>query len=252
MAGQFIGINKTEFVNPGEPRIKFWVPELDYHQAEATVRCAYNSHLKKATNPLDIHTPIPPLNNLKGPRIHTASKLDYDSLKPFFCWLPADLIKKTFENSTQFGAIAKSEHGNLFKRFNSPHPAMNVNRLDNNLLMDKVSSSVPAIDGRFTDAYVFITRKSHLIHVDYISPKRNFLQTLQGFITKWGAPKRVIGDSAPSHYAHQVIAYLQMLRIPIWTSEPYYQHQNPFERQYQTFKRIVNQTMDRTNSPPQM
>ena len=98
--------------------------------------------------------------------------------------MPLDLIKKTFENSTQYGAIAKSEHGNLFKHFNSPHPAMNVNRLDNDLLMDKISSSVPAIDSGFTEAYVFITRKSHLIHVDYISPKRNFLQTLQGFITK--------------------------------------------------------------------
>ena len=78
------------------------------------------------------------------------------------------------------------------------------------------------------------------------------MKTLQGFITKWGAPKRVIGNSAPSHYAHQVIDYLRMLWIPIWTSKPYYQHQNPFERRYQTFKRIVNQTMDRTNSPPQM
>ena len=112
--------------------------------------------MKKATNPLDIHTPVPSLNNLKGPRIHTASKLDYDSLKPFFCWLPLDLIKKKFENSTQYGAIAKSQHGNLFKQFNSPHPAMNVNQLDDNFLMDKISSSVPAIDGGFTEAYVFI------------------------------------------------------------------------------------------------
>ena len=111
MTGQFIGVNKTEFVNPDEPRIK----ELDYHQAEATARCAYNSHLKKATDPLDIHTPIPSLNNLKGPWIHTASSLDYYSLKPFFCWLPTNLIKKTFENSTQYGALAKSEHENLFK-----------------------------------------------------------------------------------------------------------------------------------------
>ena len=108
---------------------------------------------------MDIHTPIPPLNNLKGPRIHTASKLDYDSLKPFFCWLPTNLIKKTFKNSTQYGALAKSEYGNLFKRFNSPNAAMNVNRLNDDLLMDKVSSSVPAIDRGFTDVYVFITRK---------------------------------------------------------------------------------------------
>merc|ERR1711884_860268 len=28
MVGQFISVNKTEFMNPNEPRIKFWIPEL--------------------------------------------------------------------------------------------------------------------------------------------------------------------------------------------------------------------------------
>ena len=40
-----------------------------------------------------------------------------------------------------------------------------------------------------------------------------------------------------------------MLWIGYWWSEPYYQHQNMFERRYQTFKRTVNRLMDRTGSP---
>ena len=62
----------------------------------------------------------------------------------------------------------------------------------------------------------------------------------------------MIGDIASSHYSHQVLDYLRMLWIQIWTSEPCYQHQNPFERRYQTFKRIVNRTMDRTGTPPHL
>ena len=54
------------------------------------------------------------------------------------------------------------------------------------------------------------------------------------------------------HYGHQVLDYLRMLWIQIWTSEPHYQHQNPFERRYQTFKRIVSRTMDRTGCPPHL
>ena len=91
-----------------------------------------------------------------------------------------------------------------------------------------------------------------MVHPEHITSNRTFLQALQGFITTWGAPKRVIGDSASCHYGHQVLDYLRMLWIQIWTSEPYYQHQNPFERRYQTFKRIVNRTMDRTGCPPHL
>ena len=84
---------------------------------------------------------------LFGPREHTPSPIDYEILKPFFCWLPTKLIKKTFENSTQYGTLPQSEHGNLFQRFRSPHPAMNVSRLNDDLLMDKIQSNTPAING---------------------------------------------------------------------------------------------------------
>ena len=46
--------------------------------------------------------------------------------------------------------------------------------------------------------------------------------------------------------------YLRLLWIGWWCSEPYYKHQNMFERRYQTFKRLVNRTMDRTGTPPEL
>eukprot|EP00536_Pseudo-nitzschia_multiseries_P019495 jgi/Psemu1/61010/gm1.61010_g len=43
-----------------------------------------------------------------------------------------------------------------------------------------------------------------------------------------------------------------MLWIGLWQSEAYHQHQNLFERRYQTFKRAVNRSMDRTGTPPHL
>ena len=253
MIGQFIGVNQAEFKNPDEPIVRFWIPETDYQRAEIVARCSYGAKRTKAkrTKTVEIKDDST-LHRLSGPRVHTPSPVDYELLKPFFCWLPTNLIKKTFENSTQYGTLPQSDHGNLFQRFKSPHPAMNVNRLNDDLLMDKIQSNTPALNGGFSHAYIFICRKSHLIHPEHITPTRPFIQALQGFVTTWGAPNRVIGDSASSHYSHQVLDYLRMLWIQIWTSEPYYQHQNPFERRYQTFKRIVNRTMDRTGTPPHL
>ena len=98
---------------------------------------------------------------------------------------------------------------------------MNVGRLNDDLLMDTIQSKTPAIDGGFTGAYIFIGRKSKIIYPKHITPKRKFIQALQGFVTTWGAPNRLIGDSALSHYGHQVLDYFRMLWIKIWISEPY-------------------------------
>ena len=38
LAGQFIGVNKTEFHNPNEPKYRFWIPEIEYHRAEIVAR----------------------------------------------------------------------------------------------------------------------------------------------------------------------------------------------------------------------
>lgn len=57
---------------------------------------------------------------------HHTSKASpsYDALHPYFAYLPTDIIKKTFENTTQYG---KTTVSTLLKwNFHSPHPALNV------------------------------------------------------------------------------------------------------------------------------
>ena len=51
---------------------------------------------------------------------------DYKSFIPNFAWCYADIIKKTFAATTQYARIPMSTH--LTKHFNSPFPALNVQR----------------------------------------------------------------------------------------------------------------------------
>ena len=70
-----------------------------------------------------------PIINGMQPREHTPSDIDFESMQPYFSWITTDVIKKTFQNSTQYGFMPSSSCGNLFKRWKSPNPAMNVFRL---------------------------------------------------------------------------------------------------------------------------
>jgi hypothetical protein len=49
---------------------------------------------------------------------------DYDALRPRFAWLPTDIIKKTFEVTTQYAWMPLNTV--LRKHFKSPNPAVNV------------------------------------------------------------------------------------------------------------------------------
>ena len=257
--GEYIGANVTEVGNPQDvssqaPNIEFWIDDREYRKHETVARCMYDAQRGQPTDYdaslLQVHE-----RNFVAtgePRTHIPTKMDYESLKPFFAWIPTHMIKKTFQNSTQYGYAPSSPDGNLFKRWHSPNPALNVFRLQDDLLTDKVYSNTPAIEGGFTEAQIFIGRKSHIIHPESISKTKPFLKCLQNFVRKWGAPIRLLADHIKYHASFRVLDYLRILWIGLWFSEAYYQHQNPFERRYQTFKRITNRTMDRTNTPPEL
>ena len=69
---------------------------------------------------------------------------DYESLRPYFAFLPVDRIKKTFERTTQ---LARMPAGTRLKwRFRSPYPALNVDRRNEPVATDTVFSDTPAVD----------------------------------------------------------------------------------------------------------
>ena len=267
--GDYIGVHAAETMNhvtihdntsPEDPivpaYVEPWMDEMQYQHFETIARCVHASKTRSQTkedktmkaNPQEGTTIIAS----QKPRTHQASEMDYDKLKPYFAWIPTKMIKNTFSNSTQYGFNPVSPEGNLFKRWKSPNPAMNVFRLQDDILTDKVHSNTASVDGSYKTAQVFFGRKSHIIQIEPISKEITFLRCLQNFVRTWGAPLRMIADHIAYHSSFQVLDYLRMFCIQLWFSEAYYQHQNPFERRYQTFKRIVNRTMDRSGSPPEL
>jgi len=69
---------------------------------------------------------------------------NYKSLCPYFGWLPTDIVKLTFRNTTQFARTTVSTI--LKKHYKSPYPAMNVLRRDEPVATDTVYSDTPAIN----------------------------------------------------------------------------------------------------------
>ena len=210
----------------------FWINQHEYTKAETIARCikATTPNIKKDIvrefHAYESNTSI----HSNKPRIHIPEKRDWESLKPYFTWIPTKLIEPTFKHSTQYGYMPASPDGNLFKRWHSPNPAMNVFRINNNLLTDKVYSDTAAMDSGHTEAQIFFGRQSHIIHVEPISKEHPFLSCLQNFVRKWGAPRQLLGDHAGNQSSSKVMDYLCILWIGFWCSEAYYQHQNMFER----------------------
>ena len=244
--GDYIGANSTDINQAPD----FWIHDNTYKRNEYVSRCVHLTRTRSHSRTNDSNEDEVLAN--QNPRTHEPTEQDYKAMKPYFAWMPTNIIKATFQNSTQYGFMPTSEEGNLFKRWKSPNPAMNVFRMQDDLLTDKIHSNTPSVEGGFTATQLYFGRKSHIIHPEPLSRKYTFLRGLQNFVTKWGAPLKLLADHINYHASFQVLDYLRMLWIPFWFSEAYYQHQNPFERRFQTFKRIVNRTMDRTGTPPEL
>jgi hypothetical protein len=93
-----------------------------------------------------------------GPRKVSEAPRDYDALHPRFAWLPTDIIKKTFEVTTQYAQMPLNTV--LHKHFKSPNPAVNVRQRDEPVATDTIQSDVPAIDGGEKYAQIFVGTKS--------------------------------------------------------------------------------------------
>jgi hypothetical protein len=174
---------------------------------------------------------------------------DFAQLRPNFAWLPENVVKETFKNTTQYARMPMSTV--LKKHYKSPFPALNVHRREEALATDTVYSNVPAVDSGVTIAQLFVGLTSTVCDVYPLKTKKAFVNTLQDVIRRRGTPSKLVSDRAQVEISGRVKDILRSLIIGNWQSEPYQQHQNPAERKYQDVKRMANTIMDRTGSPPQ-
>ena len=181
------------------------------------------------------------------PREVSTKQPDYGSFRGRFGWLSADIIKRTFEKTTQY---ARLPQGTLLKNaFKSANPALNVYRRNESVACDFVYADTPAVDDGSTSSVLFVGTKTLVTDVYGVKTDKQFVNTLEDNIRERGAPNKLISDRAQVEISNKVQGILRTLFISAWQSEPHQQQQNPAERRIQTIKMTSNRIMDRVGAP---
>ena len=186
-----------------------------------------DAHEVEASN-TNIVVPQQSIDSLRTPRQVDTSNIDFEAMQPKFGWLPIDVIRNTFANTTQYYRARASNH--LKKYFRSPYPACNIHRRQEPLATDTVFSDTPAIDDGAKVAQIFVGTKSLVIDIFGMKTVKQFVNTLQDVIRSRGAPTKLISDSAQVEISRKVKDILRYLFIEDWQSEAYHQQQNYAER----------------------
>jgi hypothetical protein len=126
---------------------------------------------------------IPPAPTPSGPKVISKREPDYH--QPFFGWSATDLIKKTFEHTTQY---ARLPAGTLRKKaFKSPSSALNVFRCQEDVACDIIYSDVAAICDGSTVAVIFVGVNTQVTDVYGIKTDKQFVNTMEDNIIQRGA-----------------------------------------------------------------
>ena len=86
--------------------------------------------------------------------VQQPTNIYYNRLKPYFGWVNAETIKKTFENCTQWAATSARFH--MGKHSKSRFPTFNIPRSNEAVATDTIFSDTPAVDSGVTMAQIFI------------------------------------------------------------------------------------------------
>jgi hypothetical protein len=148
----------------------------------------YDAHETEIAIPQGI--PLEPTPS--GPTVVSKCETDYDQLRPFFGWISPDLIKKTFQNTTQYARLPAGTW--LKKVYKSPNPALNVFRCQGDVACDIVYSDIPAIYDGSTAAVIFAGTNTQVTDVYGIKTDKQFINTLEDNIIQHGAPMKLISD----------------------------------------------------------
>jgi hypothetical protein len=112
---------------------------------------------------LAIPESIPPAPTPSGPNVISKRDPDYNQLRPFFGWISPEIIKKTFEHTTQY---ARLPTGTLLKKaYKSPNPALNVFCRQEDVACDILYPNVPAIYDGSTAAVIFVGTNTQVTDV---------------------------------------------------------------------------------------
>jgi transposase InsO family protein len=187
----------------------------------ATDRCVFRANAHRYVCSVTTYPAAHSRPNHHGPRTVAEAPRDYDALRPRFAWLPTNIIKKTFDITTQYARMPLNTI--LRKRFKSPNHAVNVCRRDEPMATDTIQSDVPAIDGGEKYAQIFVGTKSLVTDVHGMKSPAQFPGILTDEIITCSAPTKLISDSARVETSKEVRGILRTYGISSWQSEPHQQ-----------------------------
>ena len=114
---------------------------------EPQVRTDYNNK-EKSTTQNDIRSVQ------GGPLVGKPSTIDYTKYQRHFVGAPANVVEKTFQNTTQMGRLAAVKGVKLWKQHKAPNPALNLPRRNEAVATDTIyGPGCPAVDNGSTAAH---------------------------------------------------------------------------------------------------
>ena len=173
---------------------------------------------------------------------------DYELLRPYFGWASKEVVRRTFDCTTQNARMPVSD-STLKQTYKSPFPALNVHRRNEAVATDTVYADVPAINDGSTCAQLFFGRTSLVADAYGMKTDGEYVNTLEDNIRERGAMDKIISDRAQAEVSNRVKGILRAYCIEDWQSEPHYQHQNFAEGRYKHVKNMTNTVLNRTGAP---
>ena len=200
-----------------------------YHESDGEPRTDYNNKAKTTTQNEE---------RVVGPYLGKPSSIDYGDYARHFGGVPEEVIRKTFQNTTQLGRLGAIRGLKLWRHLKSPNPALSIFRRNEAVATDTVYGPEPAIDDGSTAAQFFIGRKSGFVAVEPLGQSdKRFPKVLMEHIHQYGAMDMLISDNAKAQISGWVKEILGTLGINNRTSEPHNKNQNFGERGYRDAKR---------------
>ena len=155
-----------------------WAPDptvRDQHDPRID-ECGNIHH--RTMNTLSVLSDTPTVFVKKHDQHPQPTTIDYNKLKPYFGWVEAETIKKSFENSTQWAVT--STRFPMRKHFKSRFPAFNIPHRNEAVATNTIFSDTPAIDSHVTMAQIFVGKDSLVSDVYPMHSSKQFVNTFGG------------------------------------------------------------------------
>ena len=171
-----------------------------------------------------------------------------EALQPRLAWKPLDIIKKTIENTTQWGRIISQYP--MKKHHISRFPWNNRRRLREEVAMDTIFMKTTGFDGS-TCAQVYVGLMSRMLNVYPMPSKASgyILKSYQDFMRYEGVPEGLHRDLAPEEKVDKIIELNRQMMVKDSWSEQGHPNENPAESLgVNPLKKGMEQIMNRTGA----